>query len=350
MHFSQVSAEFADKFFELVDSVTNIAVTAHVSPDSDSIASVLSVYEILTTRNPQKNIRIIYSAEPQDHFCVFQNHEKIEFVQDNADHLDQTELLIMLDGGQYSRFSIYPEKLQRIPYTVCIDHHSSPISDFSLSLVVPSSSSCAQLVYSALCGDLTISPRLAEVFLLGILGDTGNFNYLKPTQTDTLMIAKKMIEIANVEIQEFQSRYQSIPKRAFELVKVLMKNTAFSSSPNWPDYQYSYIGKAVIDTGEFSDSEVSEACGIYLSHFLRTVTGFTWGFVITPRSSGECSISLRSLPRSVSVRDLMERMGLGGGHDRAAGGTFKKTAKVVLVSKCLKQIRAWLNLHDPVLV
>ncbi|KKT89418.1 MAG: DHHA1 domain protein [Candidatus Collierbacteria bacterium GW2011_GWD2_45_10] len=349
MHFSQVSAEFADKFFELVDSVTNIAVTAHVSPDSDSIASVLSVYEILTTKYPEKNIRIIYSAEPQDHLRVFQNHDKIEFVPDIADHLDQTELLLMLDGGQYSRFSIYPEKLHRIPYTICIDHHPSPISDFSLSLVVPSSSSCAQLVYLALCGDLTISPRLAEVFLLGILGDTGNFNYLKPNQTEILTIAKKMIEIANVEIQEFQSRYQSIPKRAFELVKELMKNTVFSTSPKWPDYQYSFIDKEVIDTGEFSDSEISEACGIYLSHFLRTVKGFTWGFVITPRSSGECSISLRSLPRSVSVRDLMERTGLGGGHDRAAGGTFKKTDKDVEVSTSITWLIKWLGDHDPVL-
>ncbi|NCP47287.1 hypothetical protein GW844_02765 [bacterium] len=348
MHFSQVSANFADKFFEYVKQAHHIVITAHVSPDSDSMASVLSVYEILVNKYPGKDVRVLYSAEAQDNYRVFKNYDKIEFVTDIAERLNQTDLLIMLDGSQFSRFSVSPEKLQSISHTICLDHHSSPISEFSLSLVVPSSSSCVQLVYLALCGEVIVTPSLAEIFLLGILGDTGNFNYLKPNQTETLTIAKKMIEIANVDIQEFQSRYQSIPKRAFELLKELMKNTVFSSSPNWPDYQYSFIGKEVIDAGEFSDSEIGEACGIFLSHFLRTVTGFTWGFVITPRSSGECNISLRSLPRSVSVRDLMERTGLGGGHDRAAGGSFKKTDKDVEVTSITWLIN-WLGNHDPVL-
>ena len=75
MHFPQVSAEFAGNFFELVNQAKNVVITAHVSPDSDSIASVLSVYEIIATKYPDKNVRIIYSAEPQDHFHIFQHHE-----------------------------------------------------------------------------------------------------------------------------------------------------------------------------------------------------------------------------------------------------------------------------------
>ena len=349
MHFSQVSAEFADKFFELVSAANNVAITGHVSPDGDSIASVLSVYEVISSRYPEKKIRIIYSAEPQNHLSIFKNYHKIEFVSDIADNLDQTDLLIMLDGSQFSRFSVSPEKLQSILHTVCLDHHSSPISEFSLSLVVPSSSSCAQLVYLALCREVTITPQLAEIFLMGILGDTGNFAYLKPEQTDTLMIAKKMIDISRVEIQEFMSRYESISKKVFNTVKVLMKNTQFSSAPNWPDFQYSYLDKEYIEDKRLSDSEISEACGIYMAPYLRNVSGYSWGFVVTPRNNGECSISARSLPNSVSVRDLMERTGLGGGHDRAAGGTFRKTDMDVEVSTSITWLIDWLSDHAPVL-
>lgn len=347
MNFVQVSPEFVDQFFALTAKAKNIAITAHVSPDDDSMASVLSVYYILTSKYPQKNIRIIYSSDPQDKYRVFKNYDKVEFVSDMAHSLGETDLVIMLDGSQHTRFTQFPEILRAIPVRICIDHHSSPIDDFSHSLVSSVHPSCAQLVYLTLCQDMEISPDLAEIFLLGILGDTGNFTYLKPHQTETLSIAKKLIEINHTEIQEFLSRYQSIPMRVFEIVQEYMANTSFSSVHGWPDFQYSFLSKKFKKEGKYTDSETSEAGGIYLSHFLRTIAGHPWGFVITPKTSGECNISARSLPNTVSVRDFMERMSLGGGHDRAAGGCFKKVRVDLEVEKCIKKVIAWLKKNKP---
>lgn len=346
MKFTAVSPQFTEKFFALTDKASHIAVTAHVSPDDDSIASVLSVFDILTERYPEKHIRAIYSAVPQDQYRTFKNYGKIEFCPDISAVLGETDLLIGLDGGQFSRFSGEPEKLKQIANTICIDHHSSPIDDFTLSLVVPTLSSCAQLVYIALCPQRQVSPELAEIFLLGILGDTGNFAYLKLNQTETLIIAKQLIDISQIEIQEFLSRYRGIPLRVFEITKELMKNTRFLTAPNWPDFQYSFLDKSFKDDGAYSDSEISNASGIYVTHFLRTIVGNSWGFVITPKAVNDCSISARSLPNTVSVRDIMERMKIGGGHDRAAGGTFKNSD----VDGSLDQIISWLNTNQPLKV
>lgn len=118
MNYSQLSSEFTSKFFGLVNQANKIIITAHESPDEDSIASVLSVYDILSHRYPKKNIRIIYSSEPEDKFRIFKNYDKIEFVTDLADEISGTDLLILLDGSQFSRFTKQPEKIKAILNTI----------------------------------------------------------------------------------------------------------------------------------------------------------------------------------------------------------------------------------------
>lgn len=350
MNYPQPSPEFSSKFFDLVEKSDKVVITAHESPDDDSIASVLSVFDILTTKYPNKNIRIVYSSEPEDKFNIFKNYEKIEFVSDLAEEIKDTDLLIMLDGSQFSRFSKQPEKLKTIPNTICIDHHSSPIDEFTLSLVAPTYPSCSEIIYLALCSDFEISKELAEIFMLGILGDTGNFTYLKPHQTETLATAKKLLEISKIEIQEFQSRYRTISKRSFLVIQELIKNTHYFSARDWPDFQYSYLDRDFTENGMYTDNEISEGSHIYMSHYLRMIEDHPWGFVITPKINGDCGISGRSLPKSVSVRDLMERMKLGGGHDRAAGGTFKKINGDVDVKESVKKVSDFIKENKPAII
>ena len=350
MNYSQLSSEFTSKFFDLVNQANKTVITAHESLDEDSIASVLSVYDVLSCKYTKKNIRIIYSSEPEDKFKIFKNYDKIEFVTDLADEIGGTDLLIMLDGSQFNRFSKQPEKLRTIPNTICIDHHSSPIDEFSLSLVSPAYSSCSEIIYLALCIDFEVNKELAEIFMLGILGDTGNFTYLKPYQTETLATARKLLEISKIEIQEFQSKYRTISKRVFDIIQELIKNTNYFSASGWSNFQYTSIERSFMDKGGYTDSDVSEASHIYMSHYLRMIEDYPWGFVITPKLNGDCGISGRSLPKNVSVRDVMERMKLGGGHDRAAGGTFKRADGDVSVKDSVEKVLSWIKNNKPAII
>ena len=192
---------------------------------------------------------------------------------------------------------------------------------------------------------------MAEIYLLGILGDTGNFAYLKPHQSKTLLIAKRLIEIGKIEIQEFQSRYRTLSDRVFTLIQELIKNTRYHQINNWPNFQTSYLDRQFRKSGDYIDSEVSEASHIYMAHYLRVIKDHPWGFVVTPKDNGDCGMSLRSLPNGVSVRDIVEKMGIGGGHDRAAGSTFKKKdTDTVKVKDCMKQVMEWMKKNKPVVV
>jgi len=338
---------FRKKFWEMVEEAENIVITGHVGPDDDSIASMLAVYRLLAEKYPDKEIEIICTGKSINAFESFENFKKIQFVSDIVEVVKKGCLLIVCDGSQFDRFSFDPKKLRGlVGKTICIDHHSSPVDRFDLTLVDPLASSCAEIIYLLFHKDVKMDKKLAEIFLLGILGDTGNFAYLKPYQTKTLSIAKKLIEIGEIEIQEFQSRYRSMSIRVFVLIQELIKNTEYHKVDGWPSYQTSYLTHGFKNLEKYTSNEVSEASHIYMTHYLRMVEDHPWGFVITPQDNGVCGISLRSLPKNVSVRDLAERMSLGGGHDRAAGGTFKEKMRV---EKCLKTMHKWIEKNCPVL-
>lgn len=351
MKYSRSNPNFTSQFFKLADEAKDIVITSHRSPDGDSIASVLSIYWLLKENYPKKKIQILYTGEATNRYKYFKNFNKIKFTPDIADAIKTTDLLICLDGSQYNRFSYKPEELATKPKkTICIDHHSSPIDKFDLTLVDNNQPSNVQIIYSLFHQNKKIDKKLAEIYLLGILSDTGNFAYLKPHQTDTLLIAKKLLEAGKIEIQVLQAQYDTVSTRIFKIVQEFIKNTQYHQVNNWPNFQASFIDRDFKNENKYTDNEVSEASHIYMAQYLRKIRNHPWGFVISPKLNGDCGLSGRSLPGSVSNRDMSERMGIGGGHDRAAAGDFKKKDKDLKPEDCLKQVLTWMKNNKPVLI
>jgi nanoRNase/pAp phosphatase (c-di-AMP/oligoRNAs hydrolase) len=340
-------AAFRTNFFTLVEKSQHVVITAHYSPDDDSIGSVLSVYTIMTARYPSKDIRIVYTGTPVERYAIFKNFEKIEFVTDIAHALSTADLLICLDANQYSRISQQPEELQKIASTVIIDHHASAPDVATLSLILPTFSSNCELIYRALDAESILTKPLAEHFLLGILGDTGNFAYVPPSQTAVFSVAKQLVEVVGVSIDSFRSRYGGIPKRIIPLLQELVKNTTYVTVTSWPDVQYSYIDRAILQAGNYSDEDMSAASHIYMGQYIPRVLGYNWGFVITPRADGSARMSSRSLGSSVNVRMLHEMLGIGSGHDRAAGGAFKKQTVDREPKQCIVEVLDWMGHNAP---
>ena len=346
MKYTEITKEFTEEFFKEVDASKNIIITSHFSPDGDSISSVLSMYRIITDKYKDKNVKIVYSNELDEHFKYFENFEKIEWVKDVSDYLMKFDLLIMLDCGNYSRFTKYPEKIQEVKNQICIDHHASLSSDFKLSTIIPSISSCSELIFRLFEEHITLDKNLAETFLLGILTDTGNFAFLDGAQSETLLIAKKLIDAGNISINTLRSNYIGISKREFNLVSEFIKNTSFGKVEGWPPFQYTFIRKEFIESENYTSNEIGTASSSYIAGYLTSLAGYTWGFIVKPKSN-YCSVSMRALPGSVNVRDIVERMSIGGGHDRAAAGIFKKDDDPKEPRVCIEKIIEWMENNKP---
>ncbi|MDP2650621.1 MAG: DHH family phosphoesterase [bacterium] len=349
MHYSEITEKFAPAFFKLTNGAKSICITTHMSADEDAIASILATYRLLTDKYPGKDTQIIHIGEPNKRFQSFQNFDKIQFVQDLSDYLDKFDLLVLLDGSNYHRFTPKPEKIKEFQgKTICIDHHSSPADEFDLALIAPHIPSTAEIIYLLFSKNTPIDKPLAEIFLLGILGDTGNFSYLKPDQGETFITAKRLVEEGNIEIASLQSRYRTLEPKILTALGELIENTSYHKLKDWPDFQTGFLSRSFADKNNLTDREIGEAAEIYTAFFIRQVVGYKWGFSIRPKTSGECSASFRALPESVNVREIAERMGIGGGHDRAAGGTFREGGKTLDARECLERVLDWLEQNKPI--
>src|SRR5207253_1505876 len=116
------------------EKANSVVITAHMSPDDDSIASVLSLYTVLTKKYSEKKIQILYTGEAVERYNIFYNFDKIQFVDDIANHLQGVDTVVLLDVGKYSRVSNFPDVLSQVPIRICIDHHASPPNEFTLTL------------------------------------------------------------------------------------------------------------------------------------------------------------------------------------------------------------------------
>lgn len=343
--YTSICKDFNEGFFELVENSENIVITSHFSPDGDSISSVLSVYSIISAKFPNKNIKIIYSGKTDTKFSYFKNFEKIIWAEDVSDELKETDLVVLLDAGLYSRSTQYPEKLQGIKNQICIDHHASGSEIFSLSIILPEIPSCSELIFRLFENDIKLDKDLAEIFLLGILTDTGSFSFLNSSQSETFVVAKKLLEVSDTSIDFLKSKYNTMSKREFNLIQEFIKNTSFTEIENWPPAQHSYVSRECIEKDNYSDNEISAASSMYIGMYVRSIKDYTWGFVIKPKDAN-CTVSMRALPGSVNVRDMLERMSLGGGHDRAGGGILKNEDDP---KECISKIIKWMKNNKPIL-
>lgn len=342
MKYTEIKKEFTDKFFELVEASNEVIITAHFSPDGDSISSVLSMYRIVSDKYKNKKVRIVYSGKPNEHFSYFENFDKIEWVEDMADNLGECDLLIMLDCSNYHRFTKNEEKVRAIKNQVSIDHHASEPEPVTLLTIVPEMPSCSELIFSLFEDYLKLDKNLAETFLLGIISDTGSFTFLDSSLSETFLITKKLLDVGGINIGILKSKYSSISKKEFDLLQEFIKNTTFKTIDGWPPFQCTYVSRDFVEEGKYTNNELTSASKAYIAHYFASIEGYIWGFIVRPKSTF-CGISFRSL-YGLNVRKISEKMNLGSGHDRAAGGIFEnETDPKICVDLTIK----WLENNEP---
>lgn len=343
--YTKIGKSFISQTESEIKNAKNIVITSHISPDDDAISSVLSMYIYVTKylKVDPKQVRIMFTGKENTRWSYFEKFDRIVFVEDIADHLEKVDLLIMLDGSGWYRFSKKSSISEFSGKTICIDHHPNPEDKHDLHLLVVKYVSCAEIIYKAFLEKEKIDPRTAEVIFLGIWGDTGGLKFIRPDEVGAFTTIQKLISIGNINIQTLTSQYQKINLKTFRLISALMKNTEIVEVKGWPAFQWSYLEPKFLKYG-YTDSEYKVGYSVYLDQYMRMIAGADWGFVIIPKETKECGISLRSLPESVNVRVLAEQFN-GGGHDRAAGGSVKERNP----RKVYEMLLAYMRTTEPVL-
>jgi len=175
--------------YEEVKGAKTIGISGHVRPDGDCVGSVMGLYLYLKKLCHDARIQVLIE-KPADIFSCIQGIEEIS--SDFVSVTDSFDVFIALDCDK-SRLGDAEGLFDRAKKTINIDHHISNTTGCGdVNYVVPSASSASELVYDVMDDKGAIDEEIAKALYIGIIHDTGVFQYSN-TAPKTLEIAAKLI-------------------------------------------------------------------------------------------------------------------------------------------------------------
>ncbi len=309
----------------LKDAVT-IAIGGHIRPDGDCVGSCIGLYQYIKDNYKDKKADV-YLEEIPDSFHFLKPADVIR----HEIPADVTyDLFICLDCGDKGRLGFSAPLFDRAKRTFCIDHHISNKGFASDSYVVPDASSTCELVYQLL-DEEKISPQTAEALYLGIVHDTGVFQY-SCAEPSTFRMAAKLLEkgIDGPRIIQ-ETFYEKTYAQNQILGRALLESILFMDKKCIA----TYITKKTMD---FYGVVLKDLEGIV--SLLRLTKVLEVAIFMYPLEKNVYKVSLRS-KENVDVCKVAGYFG-GGGHKRAAGLTMAGTCYDV-INNLSGQIEAQLD-------
>lgn len=319
--------------YNLIQESNRILITSHYSPDPDAIGSSLYVYNILKNNLRDKEISVCiegslpYSFEFLNGFTEIDNNLLIEKITEY-----KPDLLIMLDGNNYKRFSKDEGDSEKVSEyikengvkTITVDHHPESGKDKVDIYINNRRSSTCEEVYYIFTEDFDFKTEKEEqeAVLFGILGDTGRFLYKNDKHRDTFSIVSEMID-AGLSVEYLWGKMSSLTIHHMEILSELIHNLHQKDN-----YNYSYLtDEFVNDLRERNiDEDIYDLTyHMFVNQYIRDVEPNKWGFVLIPSFDTSKNIyrgSFRAVENSVDT-SVLARLMNGAGHKGASGFKLK---------------------------
>ncbi|MGE5629414.1 MAG: DHH family phosphoesterase [Solirubrobacterales bacterium] len=296
-----------NNIIEAIKQSSEIAITFHISPDGDSLGSALGLREALISLG--KNVYIM-SKEPVPYNLSFlPNCEIIDGSTFKV--LPSTNLVIVLDCGDYKRINAEIDKDNKAYTLINIDHHLSNEQYGDLNYVDPSCSSIGEIMYTFLEKlEVKITQTIAACLYTSIISDTGSFRYSSTTSL-THNIAGKLIDTGI----DFSRIHRNVfDDKQFSMIKFLGR--AIDNMKLVSDK----ICLIKIKNSDFLDFEVDPTVDTAHIIALGLEVKSVEVAVLLKESQDKIKVSLRSKDNA-DVRSIAEKFD-GGGHKKAAGLTI----------------------------
>ena len=290
---------------------SRILVSGHISPDGDSLGSMLAMARMLTAAGKQAFATADVKALGKPGF------------------LDGCEDIIPLRKLRRKKFDLFvyvdcasPERVphevrpfaEKLP-TVTIDHHATSVAVSEASIIDPAASSAGEIVWRfAKWMEWKLDRATAEALWVAIVTDSGRFAY-DSTRPGTLRAACDVLKYGVRTAWINDVLYSGFPRKSIELKKI-----AWRSLHVWKN---SRVAEVTLTRDDFRAVRGSKADAEDVIEIPRSVAKneVALFFYQIPDRTKETRVSIRTRdPWDATV--LAKKFG-GGGHLRAAGCTIK---------------------------
>lgn len=291
-----------------------IGISGHIRPDGDCVGSSMALYLYLTKVFPEKAIDINLETPPE----IFNSIKNVDHINSNLDKTIQYDVYFALDCEK-NRLGMAEKYFDHAKQKINIDHHiSNAGGSGDLNYVIPTASSTSELVYDLL-EEKYIDKEIAQALYIGIIHDTGVFQYSN-TSPKTLQIAAKLISY-DFDFSQLidETFYEKTYHQNQILGRALLESFVFLNG----QCIVSTIDKKTLEFYEVTSKDMD---GIVSQ--LRLTKGVECAIFMYETEPLVYKVSLRSCGK-IDVAKIASYFG-GGGHIRAAGCTINGTSHDVV--------------------
>ena len=161
---------------KIIEENDSIVIFGHIYPDGDCYGSQIGLRELLRLNYPKKQVYAVGSGLQR----FFKLMGKMDLVSDET---ISNSLAILLDGNDVSRME--DQRVSKAKAFIKIDHHIENYRFTEGPFVIDTSanSTCEMIVKMAQESCWRINPTIANALFLGILTDSGRFQYIEDFPT-----------------------------------------------------------------------------------------------------------------------------------------------------------------------
>lgn len=307
----------ASGIFQAITNAHSIVITAHRSPDGDSIGSSMALYHLL--RKWQKNVTVVHPDPAPEFLHWVPSQEVIIDFENQAEKTSElllaADLIFCLDYNEPSRVGKDMQEVlvQSKAVKVMIDHHLHPADFCDFTLSETSACSTCELLFQwlkAIQKENEIDAVIGQCLYLGIMTDTGSFRF-PSVSSGTHEIAAFLIEkgVKHFEIHEAVFDTNTIDR-------IRLKGYAMSEKlvliPGIP-VAYASLSEEELNRFNYQKGDTEG-----LVNQILGIQGIKMA-VFFAEKDGKVKISFRSKGEYV-VNQLANDHFEGGGHAYASGG------------------------------
>lgn len=302
---------------KLIESSSRILISGHLSPDGDSLGSMIGLARLLTAAGYQA-----FAAADLNALGKLKALDGVEeLIPLRKLKRKKFDLFIAVDCGQVSRLP--PEVrpfAEKLPL-VCIDHHVTNDGSFGdACLLDPEASSAGELVWRfAKWMEWKLDKVIAEALWVAMVTDTGRFAY-DATKPSTLRAAGDILKYGVRTAYFNDVIYGEFSRKAIEL-----KRIAWRSLHIWKNRK---VAEVTLTRDDFRSVRGTKADAEDIIEIPRSVAKneIALFFYQIPDRTKEIRCSIRTRG-DFDATALAVRFG-GGGHRKAAGCTIVGTMNI----------------------
>ena len=282
-------------------------ITTHVNPDADAAASALAVAFVLKSLG--KTVTVV-NQDVVPSWLMFlpkaSTFKKASALR-NVDY----DVAVALDCGDFARVGDVRDLLKEGKPLINIDHHKTNKGFGDLNMVVPESSSTAEVLYGLFRAmKVRWSKELATLIYAGIMTDTGSFRY-DCTSPETHRIAGELVALGVSPSDMYTRIYDVIPMKDLKLFLGIVNGVEFLKDGKIACFELSRnILKRFSDGFDVRDK---------IFGLLRSTKGVEVIAIFNEINPRQTRVNFRS-KGNFDVAELAAKFN-GGGHAKASGCT-----------------------------